>query len=468
MAAPNKAVAPNAARSATSRSLLEPPSLNRDRTPGLGASPARDSPSFPLRAALLRTIVVGSTMSLTEAELVQIGTTYLYPNYRQPPLVMSHGRGVELWDKSGRRYLDFIAGIAVNSTGHAHPSVVSAIAEQAARLMQISNYFFNEPNILLARRLCQQSGMARALFCNSGTEAIEAGLKLARRYFYNQQQPDRHRVIAFERSFHGRTMGSLAATGQAAYRDGFGPLSSVTHVPYGDAAAVRAAMGPDVAAILVEPVQGEGGVTLPPHGFLAELRAIADAHGCLLMADEIQTGIGRTGTFLAFEHWGVQADIVALAKGLGGGFPIGAMLCRAHLQDTLPPGSHGSTFGGNPLASATALAVLDVLESEQLMEAAQTQGDYLGVRLSAIAEKYPRLAREARGIGLLRALELAEGVDARSLLTTLRERGLLVSIAGGCALRFSPALVVKPTQIDEALAVLDEVLNELGNTTPKR
>ncbi len=406
-------------------------------------------------------------MSLTEAELVQVGTTYLYPNYRQPPLVMSHGRGVELWDKRGRRYLDFIAGIAVNSTGHAHPHVVSAIAGQAARLMQTSNYFFNEPNILLARRLCQQSGMDRALFCNSGTEAIEAGLKLARRYFYNQQQPDRHRIIAFDRSFHGRTMGSLAATGQAAYRDGFGPLSAVTHVPYGDAAAVRAALGPDVAAILVEPVQGEGGVKLPPAGFLAELRAIADSHGCLLMADEIQTGVGRTGTFLAFEHWGVQADIVALAKGLGGGFPIGAMLCKAHLQDTLPPGSHGSTFGGNPLASATAMAVLDVLESERLMEAARTQGEYLGDRLHALTEKYPQLAPEARGVGLLHALELAEGVDVRSLLASLRERGLLLSIAGGSALRFSPALVVQRAELDEAVTILDEALSELSTTAPK-
>lgn len=401
-------------------------------------------------------------MSLTEAELVQIGTTYLYPNYRQPPLVMSHGRGVELWDKSGRRYLDFIAGIAVTSAGHAHPDVVSAIAAQAGRLMQTSNYFFNEPNVLLARRLCEQSGMARAFFCNSGTEAIEASLKLARRYFYNRQQPERYRIIAFERSFHGRTMGALAATGQATYRDGFGPLGGVTHVPYGSAAAVRAEMGPDVAAILVEPVQGEGGVQLPPDGFLAELRTLADEHGCLLIADEIQTGIGRTGSFLAFEHWSVQADIVALAKGLGGGFPIGAMLCRAHLQDALPPGSHGTTFGGNPLASATAMAVLDVIEREQLMEAARTQGEYLGERLRAMAASHPQWVREARGIGLLRALELAEGVDARSLLVKLRERGLLVSIAGGCALRFSPALVVQRAQLDEALTILEGALKELA------
>ena len=294
-------------------------------------------------------------------ELVHSAQQHLYPNYRQPPLIMDHGQGCELRDKSGKRYLDLYAGIAVSTLGHAHPKLVQAIAEQAGKLLHTSNYFYNEPNVRLAEKLCALSKMGRAFFCSSGAEANEAMLKLARRHFHAQGETDRYRVIAFKSSFHGRTMGALAVTGQDKYRDGFGPLPGVTHVAYGDAAAVRAAMGPDVAAILVEPVQGEGGVVPAPDGFLAELRGIADERDALLLLDEVQTGIGRTGRFLACEHAGVKPDAVALAKALGGGVPIGAMLCREKLSGALPPGSHGSTFGGNPLASAAALCVLETI-----------------------------------------------------------------------------------------------------------
>ncbi|MBK7585749.1 MAG: acetylornithine/succinylornithine family transaminase [Myxococcales bacterium] len=393
-----------------------------------------------------------------EAELVATASRYLYPNYRQPPLVIERGKGLELWDKSGKRYLDMHGGIAVSTLGHAHPRLVEAISKQAAEVIHLSNYFYNEPNILLAERLCRLTGMARAFFCNSGAEAMEGMLKLARRHFFSRNEPDRYRVIAFDNSFHGRTLGALAATGQKKYRDGFGPLPGITHVPYGDAAAVRAAMGPDVAGILFEPVQGEGGVLPAPAGFVAELRRIADEHGALLLADEIQTGIGRTGKFLAVQHDGVVPDAVCLAKGLAGGVPIGSMLCLAHLENVLPPGSHGSTFGGNPLASAAALAVLDTLETEHIIDNVNARGDELSAGLSRLAKTHERLITTSRGRGLLQALILRDGIDPRAILEQLRDAGLLLSIAGAAGLRFSPPLVATKANLEEALGIVDRVL----------
>jgi acetylornithine/N-succinyldiaminopimelate aminotransferase len=400
-------------------------------------------------------------MEPSESDLVASAARHLYPNYRQPPFVLVRGQGSEVWDASGRRYVDLAAGIAVNSLGHAHPALVSAVAEQASRLMHVSNYFYNEPNIRLAARLTALARMDRAFFCNSGTEAIEASLKLVRRHFFAKGEKDRYRVIAFEQSFHGRTLGALAATGQNAYRDGFGPLPGVTHVPFGNVDAVRTAFSDDVAAILVEPVQGEGGVLPAPPGFLAALRKLADERGALLVADEVQTGIGRTGRFLAFEHAGVEPDVVALAKGLGGGFPIGAMLCKEKLSAALPPGSHGSTFGGNPLASTAALAVLDTLERERLVPAAAEKGAHLGRLLASIAERHRTKVEGTRGLGLLQALVLADGVDARSVVGKLRDAGLLVTVAGTRALRFSPALTVRVADLEEGAAIVDRVLGTL-------
>lgn len=394
----------------------------------------------------------------SEAELVALGGQFLYPNYRQPPFVIAKGKGSELWDQSGKRYIDMHAGIAVSTLGHAHPRLLAAISAQAAQVIHLSNYFYNEPNIRLAARLCKLTGMGRAFFCNSGAEAMEGMLKLTRRHFFAKGQPDRFRIVAFDNSFHGRTLGALAATGQKKYRDGFGPLPGVTHVPFGDAAAVRAAMGPDVAGILFEPVQGEGGVLPAPPGFSAELRRIADEHGALLLADEIQTGVGRTGKFLALAHEGVVPDAMALAKGLAGGVPIGAMLCKAELEGVLPPGSHGSTFGGNPLASAAALAVLDTLEEERILENVALREAQLASGLGSLAKKHERLVAGARGLGLLQALVLKDGVEARPILEALREGGLLVSIAGSASLRFSPPLVITEALVAEALAIVDRVL----------
>lgn len=390
--------------------------------------------------------------------LLEAAATSLYQNYRQPSFVLERGEGSRVYDTEGRRYLDLCSGIATCTLGHCHPKLAAALADQASRLMHVSNYFFNEPNLKLAAHLTRVTGYSRALFCNSGTEAVEASLKLARRYFSAQGLPERVRVIAFKNSFHGRTMGSLAVTGQEGYREGFGPITGATHVPYGDVGAVTGALGDDVCAIIVEPIQGEGGVLPAPEGFLAHLRRICDERKLLLIADEVQTGIGRTGTWLAFEQSGVRADITALAKGLGGGFPIGAMLCDEALAQVLPPGSHGTTFGGNAFASRAALTVLEVLEGEQLLLAAKSLGGHLKRQLQGLAERYPTLVELTRGVGLLQVLMLREGVDIRGILEQAQSQGLLLTIAGGRGLRFSPALTITPNELDEGIHLLDSIL----------
>jgi acetylornithine/N-succinyldiaminopimelate aminotransferase len=387
-----------------------------------------------------------------ESELLKQASTFLYPNYRQAPFVLTRGKGCEVFDTENRRYLDMTAGVAVSVLGHAHPKFVAAIAEQVARLVHVSNYFYNEPNVLLATELCKRTGFDRVLFCNSGTEANEAMLKLARHHFFLKGETEKMRIVAFERSFHGRTMGSLAMTGEPKYREGFGPsVGGVTHVPYGDRPALRAAMGKDVAAVIVETVQGEGGVVPAPEGFLQEIRTLTEDLGALMLVDEVQTGIGRTGKMLGFQHSQLRPDAISLAKGLGGGFPIGAMLCTKELENALPPGTHGTTCGGNPLASRAALTVLRVLEEEGLIDAAQKQGDYLAIRLQGLVERYPDLFECARGVGLLQAAVMKPGNDGRAMLARIREQGVLVTIAGGTALRFTPPLIVTKAQIDEAV-----------------
>jgi acetylornithine/N-succinyldiaminopimelate aminotransferase len=397
----------------------------------------------------------------TNSELVALARQRLYTNYQPAPLALVSGRGCELFDADGRRWLDLCAGVAVCAVGHGHPELARAIGEQAARLMHVSNYFYNERNIQLADELCKRTGFARAFFCNSGTEANEALLKLARRHFFRAGSAERTRVVAFHNAFHGRTLGSLSMTGTQKYREGFGPLGPVTHVPYGDAAAVEAAMGPDVCAIIVEPLQGEGGVLPAPAGFLAKLRAIADAHGSLLVCDEVQTGMGRLGRFLGSEGSGAKPDAVTLAKGLGGGFPIGAMLTTEALAGALPPGSHGSTFGGNALASAAALAVLRILDDEKLVEGARTKGQALGEMLHRLARDLPDVCETARGEGLLWGLVLKPGYVAREVLPRVQEAGVLLTAAGERVLRFSPPLIVTVAELEQGVRALHAALVQL-------
>jgi acetylornithine/N-succinyldiaminopimelate aminotransferase len=392
--------------------------------------------------------------------LLEKANRHLYQNYAKRDTVLVRGDGARLWDARGKSYIDFYAGVAVSTLGHAHPALAQAIAKQAAELIHVANYFHNEPNILLAERLCQKTRMARALFCNSGTEANEALLKLARRYFYDKGELKRTQVIAFEGSFHGRTLGSLAATGTAKYREGFGPMPGVTHVAYGDLERTREAMSANVAAILVEPIQGESGVILPPAEFLPGLRKLADEWGALLLVDEVQTGVGRTGTFLGIEPSGVVPDAISMAKGLGGGVPIGAMLCQERLADVLRPGLHGSTYGGNALASAAALAVLEVVEQEQLVTRTKRLGEYFGTKLQELAVKHPHVLAQ-RGRGLLQALDLDRGFPVRDVLVALKEHGLLAISAGENSLRFAPPLTISEPLLDAGIATLDQVLSSV-------
>jgi acetylornithine/N-succinyldiaminopimelate aminotransferase len=400
-------------------------------------------------------------MPFSNDELVALAQQRLYQNYRPAPLAIVRGRGCELFDANGRRFLDLCAGVAVCSLGHAHPALVRAIAEQAARVMHVSNYFYSEANIRLADELCRRTGFARAFFCNSGTEANEAMLKLARHHHYGLGQKDRVRVVAFHDAFHGRTLGALSMTGTPKYREGFGPLGPVTHVAYGDADAVERAMGSDVCAIIVEALQGEGGVLPASPGFLPKLRAIADAHGALLLVDEVQTGIGRLGRFLGSDGSGVKPDAIALAKGLGGGFPVGAMLTTESLAGALPPGTHGSTFGGNPLASAAALEVLRVLDEEKLIEGARSKGEALGSMLHQLARDLPDVCEGARGEGLLWGLVLRPGFVAREVLPRVQEAGVLLTAAGDRVLRFSPPLVVTVAELQEGVSALRGALGAL-------
>jgi acetylornithine/N-succinyldiaminopimelate aminotransferase len=400
---------------------------------------------------------------MQRSELLDLAAKRLYPNYKPAPLVAARGKGCELFDVDGRRWLDLAAGVAVCSVGHAHPRLVATIAEQAARLMHVSNYFYNEENIRLADELCQKSGLSRAFFCNSGAEANEAMFKLARRHFYGKGDKQRTRFIAFDNAFHGRTMGAVSLTGTPKYREGFGQVDGITHVPYGDLAQVEAKMSAEVCAVIVEPVQGEGGVLPAPKGFLSGIRALCDEHGALMLFDEVQTGVGRLGRWFGFQDSGAQPDAIALAKGLGGGFPIGAMLTTEALANALPPGTHGSTFGGNALGSACARTVIRIIEDEKLVDGARTKGEHLSKLLSAVVNDLPQVCEGERGEGLLRGLVLKQGFVVRDILPKLAEDGVLLTAAGERVLRFSPPLVVSEAELAEGVSAVRRVLTGLAS-----
>lgn len=398
----------------------------------------------------------------SNAELLALAERYLYPNYRPGPFVLERGRGSELWDVEGKRYLDLSAGVAVCSVGHAHPKYVQAVSEQVATLGHVSNWFYNARNIRAAEKLARVSGMDRVFFCNSGCEANEAMLKLARHHFHGLGQPKRVRIIAFHDAFHGRTLGALSMTGTPKYREGFGELGAVTHVPYGDLGAVAAALGPDVAAVIVEPVQGEGGVLPPPTGFLKELRALCDGAGALLLFDEVQTGVGRLGSWFAFQEAGVTPDAVALAKGLGGGFPVGALLTRDAFSGALPPGTHGSTFGGNPLGAAAILSVLSIIEEEDLVAGARRKGLLLAEGLARIVKAYPSVCESTRGHGLLQGLVLKPGFLARDVVGRAFAMGYLIIGAGERVLRYAPPLVITDAELEEGLDATRRLIADLA------
>ncbi|WNG79891.1 acetylornithine transaminase [Mycobacterium sp. ITM-2016-00316] len=372
-------------------------------------------------------------------------------NYGTPPLALATGDGAVVTDTDGKRYLDLLGGIAVNLLGHRHPAVIEAVTTQLNTLGHTSNLYATEPGIALAEKLVDHLGHpARAFFCNSGTEANEVAFKISR-------LTGRTKIVAAEGGFHGRTMGSLALTGQPAKRAPFEPLpGEVTFVPYGNAEALQAAVTDETAAVFLEPIMGEGGVVVPPPGYLARAREITAAHGALLVLDEVQTGVGRTGAFYAHQHDGITPDIVTLAKGLGGGLPIGACLAVGATADLLTPGLHGSTFGGNPVCTAAALAVLTTLAGEDLVAKAGVLGKTIS---HGVEELHHPLVSHVRGKGLLQGIVLT-AEKAKAVEAAAREAGFLVNAAAADVIRLAPPLIITDTQIDEFLTALPAVLDK--------
>jgi acetylornithine/N-succinyldiaminopimelate aminotransferase len=378
----------------------------------------------------------------------------LMPTYARADLAFERGDGAWLLGTDGRRYLDFAGGVAVNSLGHAHPKLVAAINDQAAKVWHVSNLFRIPEAERLAERLVAASFADTVFFANSGAEAMECAIKMARKYHAVGGNPEKNRMIAFEGAFHGRTLATLAAAGTQKYLEGFGPpLEGFDHVPYGDLAAVKKMIGPQTGAIVVEPIQGEGGVRVPPAGFLKALRELCDRHELLLVLDEVQTGVGRTGKFFAYEWAGIEPDILALAKGLGGGFPVGACLATAEAAKGMTAGTHGSTFGGNPLATAVSGAVLDVVLAPGFLEAVRKTGLLFKQRLAEMKDRHPAVIAEVRGEGLL--LGLRAVVPNGDLVNACRAEGLLTAAAGENVVRLLPPLIAREAEVAEAMQRLD-------------
>jgi acetylornithine/N-succinyldiaminopimelate aminotransferase len=387
-------------------------------------------------------------------------TSHLLPTFARVDLAFERGEGAWLTTTTGERYLDFTSGVAVNALGHAHPRIAAALAEQAAKLIHVSNLFRIAEGERLAARLCAASFADYVFFCNSGAEAMEGAIKCARKYHYVNGAPDRVRIVTFEGAFHGRTLATLAAGGQQKYLEGFGPVvEGFDQVPFGDLEAVKRVIGPTTAAILIEPIQGEGGVRVASNQFLRALRELADANGLLLVFDEVQTGMGRTGDLFAYQHTGVTPDIMALAKALGAGFPMGAFLTTEAAGKGMTPGTHGSTFGGNLLAMAAGNATLDVMLAPGFFERLRQMSLLFKQRLAAIKDLHPSIIAEVRGEGLLVGVRTV--VPNGQLVDALRAEKLLAVAAGDNVVRLLPPLIVEEADIAEGIARLDRAATAL-------
>ncbi|MGD9096509.1 MAG: acetylornithine transaminase [Desulfobacterales bacterium] len=388
--------------------------------------------------------------------IIQKTDELVAPTYPRLPVVFERGRGTMLWDTEGRRYTDFLAGIAVCGLGHSHPAVQQALAQQAGRLVHVCNLYYTIPQAELAAWLVGHSFADRVFFCNSGAEANEAAIKLARKVYQDRGVRDRFRIIAMEQSFHGRTMGSLSATGQDKIKQGFYPLlEGFDFVPFDDIAALRAAVDDTVCAVMLEPIQGEGGLVCPSAGYLREVRHLCDEAGILMILDEIQTGMGRTGRLFAHEHSGITPDIMTLAKALGNGLPIGAMLAQEEAARSFGAGAHGTTFGGTPLIAAGALAVVQTIEKEGLVARAAETGAYFRTQLEALCERHA-VVEAVRGRGLLLGLKLnGEGAP---IVDRCLERGFVINCIQGDVLRFAPPLIIGAHEIDALIQCLDAIL----------
>jgi acetylornithine/N-succinyldiaminopimelate aminotransferase len=375
--------------------------------------------------------------------------------YNRFDLVLVKGKGTRVWDAEGKEYLDFVAGLAVCNLGHCHPKVVKAIQDQAEKLIHVSNFYYIPPQIELASLLCMHSFADKVFFCNSGAEANEGAIKLARKYGKEKMGSDRYEIITMERSFHGRTMATLTATGQEKFHKGYSPLvPGFKYVAFNDSEAVRHAIDSKTCAIMLEPIQGEGGVNCPSEGYLKALREICDEKGILLIFDEVQVGMGRTGKLFAYEHYGIKPDLMTLAKSLAGGVPIGALLIGKGVEEGFKPGDHASTFGGNPLATAAGVAALNAIVEEGMLENCRKVGDYFLARLREMARKFAFI-REARGKGLILGMELE--IDGSVFVREMMKRGILINCTMGNVLRFLPPLIVTEQEVDQVLKALQEV-----------
>ncbi|MDH3392986.1 MAG: acetylornithine transaminase [Desulfobulbaceae bacterium] len=400
---------------------------------------------------------------MSNQELIQRSQKVFINTYGRYPVAMVAGKGCRLTDADGQEYLDFVSGIAVCSLGHCHPGVTEAICAQAAKLVHVSNLYHTEPQTKLAELLVENSFADRVFMCNSGAEANEAAIKLARKH----GGADRYEIISLEGSFHGRTLATVAATGQSKFHKGFEPLpTGFKHAPFGDIEALEKMINPQTCGILCEPLQGEGGVRPLAKEYLAAIRALCDKHNLLLIFDEVQVGMGRTGSLFAYEQLGVTPDIITIAKALGNGLPIGAMLTTETIAASFAPGDHASTFGGNPIGCAAALVVMETLLADGFLAGIKTRGEYLAAQLQRMAAKYPKIAKNVRGTGLIQGLVLTDEAipHGGDLVMRLFNKGLLLNFAGNVALRCIPPLVVSNSEIDEMINLVDETFSELSST----
>jgi len=394
--------------------------------------------------------------SMNEKEIMALADENIMNTYKRFPIVLLKGSGVKVWDVNGKEYLDFAAGIAVCNLGHCHPQVIAAIKDQVEKLMHVSNLYYTEPQVQLAKLLVDNSFADKIFFCNSGAEANEAAIKLARKYAHENMGPDKFELITMKDSFHGRTMATITATGQEKFQFGFTPLlEGFTYVPFNDLHTLEARISSKTCGIMVEPIQGEGGVNIPDVNYLNSVREICDRHGILLIIDEVQTGMGRTGKLFAYEHSGIKPDIMTLAKALGNGFPIGAMLATNKVAKAFVPGNHASTFGGNPLAMAAANATVKTMLQEGILEHCRKMGDYFLLKLKKLQEKH-NIIKDVRGTGLMLAAQL--NIESGDIVNECLRRGLLIISAGSKTLRFVPPLIITTGDVDQAISVLDEVM----------
>lgn len=387
--------------------------------------------------------------------LMMLSEKYVANTYARYPVLLVRGKGTRVWDLEGEEYLDFVSGLAVCSLGHCHPKVVKAIQDQAEKLIHVSNFYYIEPQIQLASLLCKHSFADKVFFCNSGAEANEGAMKLARKYAKEKAGKDRYEIITMERSFHGRTLATLTATAQEKFHKGYEPLMpGFKYVPFNDIRVVRNAIDSKTCAVMLEPIQGEGGVNCPSEGYLKALREICDEKGILLIFDEVQVGMGRTGKLFAYEHDGIEPDMLTLAKSLAGGVPIGALLIRKGIADSFRPGDHASTFGGNPLATAAGVASLTTILEEGMLENCQKMGDYFFSQLEALQKKFP-FVKEVRGKGLILGVELK--IDGGTIVKEMLRKKILINCTMGNVLRFLPPLIVTKEEVDRVVHALEEV-----------